>query len=653
MSNIAPSHPVFGGLDACAYSREILAAIPGAAVLAFDRDLRVEFAEGAEFARLGLAIATLVGSRLPDVLPAAWWADMRRHYESALAGRTSTFDFSPGGIHYSFRVSPLVSDGAIVGGLVVSHEVTEQRRLESVAVTHDAVIRESRRLWAPAFDRAPIGMSVVDLDGRWLRVNQSYCRMFGYERDELLGKSFCDLTHPEDLAEDLEWLRSASAGGSGTHEREKRYIARDGSIVWVDVRCEMIRDDHGDPAYVLCLLQNITARRNADLALQASERRLRSILDNTPSAVSVKGPDRRYQMVNRAFEEDFSSLDGGAAGRRDDEVLPPSAVAVERASDDLVLRTGDVIEQEEALPRDGEDRFYLTVKFPVRDDEHQVTAVCAIYTDITERKRREQELQDRVEWTERIHSAIARNRLVLHAQPILDLRSGEISQAELLVRMLAGPGSSAMIPPGDFLPAAERFDLVAAIDLWVVARALEVAAAGHRVEVNLSGKTISDWAHVAEIERMVVDSGAPPENVIFEITETAVAENMESAARFAERLRAVGCSFALDDFGVGFGTFTYLKHLAVDFLKIDIEFVRDLVGNETDRRVVNAIVGVAGDFGMKTIAEGVEDEATLELLRQMGVDYAQGFWIARPGPIAELWPDAQKGRLTPQGSAHE
>ena len=141
----------------------------------------------------------------------------------------------------------------------------------------------------------------------------------------------------------------------------------------------------------------------------------------------------------------------------------------------------------------------------------------------------------------------------------------------------------------------------------------------------------------------MADGPAPPENVIFEITETAVADNLAAVRPFANRLRALGCSFALDDFGVGFGTFTYLKHLPVDYLKIDIEFVRDLVSNETDRRVLHAMVGVARDFGMKTIAEGVENQATLDLLGELGVNYAQGFLTGRPGPIDELWPTIRNG----------
>jgi EAL domain-containing protein (putative c-di-GMP-specific phosphodiesterase class I) len=165
---------------------------------------------------------------------------------------------------------------------------------------------------------------------------------------------------------------------------------------------------------------------------------------------------------------------------------------------------------------------------------------------------------------------------------------------------------------------------------------VQLAADGSRVEVNLSAKTISDRNLVDRIEQAVLASGCPPGNLIFEITESAVADHLDAASAFALRLRNLGCRFALDDFGVGHGTFTYLKHLAVDYLKIDIQFVRELLSDDSNLRVVQAIISVAKQFEIKTIAEGVEDEATFDQLRSMGVDYVQGYWIGRPGPLQEL-----------------
>src|SRR5205807_3197022 len=163
-----------------------------------------------------------------------------------------------------------------------------------------------------------------------------------------------------------------------------------------------------------------------------------------------------------------------------------------------------------------------------------------------------------VTWVEEIRDAISSGRLVLHAQPILDLRTGEIAQEELLVRI--DDGSGGLIPPGAFIPAAERFGLIHEIDRWVVGQGLELARSGRRVEVNLSAHSIGD-RQITKLVAAGLEDGVQGENLIFEITETAVAANFSEARDFAERLSRLGCGFALDDFGTGFGSFSYLKHV--------------------------------------------------------------------------------------------
>ena len=298
--------PVSGGLlDLRTYGHEVLAALPGAAVLIFDLDLRVSFADGDEFRRVGVDRVSIEGRVLPDVLPAASWARLRGPYEGALKGERSAFDFTSQGSTYAIRVSPIVVDDEIVGALTVSSSVSEERRLQSRINAQAIDLRVSERLLAAAFDHAPTGMSLLDLEGNWLRVNDAYCKMLGYKREELLDKSFRDLSHPDDIEADVIWLRRARAGEIASLERDKRYIARDGSTVWVHARAEVISDDDGNPAYTVSLLQDITERRISDQALRASEKRLSSILDNSPDAVSVQGRDHRYQLVNDAFERRY------------------------------------------------------------------------------------------------------------------------------------------------------------------------------------------------------------------------------------------------------------------------------------------------------------------------------------------------------------
>jgi PAS domain S-box-containing protein len=493
----------------------------------------------------------------------------------------------------------------------------------------------SDELLGSAFDRSPIGMSVANLDGRWLGINDAYCRMLGYTREQLAGLSFRDLTHPDDLAADCEFLAATLAGELDISEREKRYVRKDGSILWARVRAELIRDEADEPLYFVSHLQDITERRSTQNLLRDSERTLRSVIDNTPAIICVKGRDHRYKLVNQEFEQWCGVPSEGIVGHSAAEMPWGPLVEGVWAKDQSVLEGGGTTQEEQMISRDGHERLYLTTRFPILDENGDIHAVCEASTDITERRLEEAAKRERLQCSELIYSALAQDRFVLHGQPIVKLATMKATSVELLIRMRTVGGE--LVAPGEFLPAAERFDLISVIDEWVIDRAIELAAAGRRVTVNVSAKTISDPRQVDRIERAVLAKPASPRNLVFEITETAVADNLDAARTFAMRLRMSGCAIALDDFGVGHGTFTYLSRLPVDYLKIDMQFVRDLLNDAEDRHVVQAIVGVAREFKIETVAEGVEDQATLEALREMGVDYAQGYLTGRPVALPQSW----------------
>jgi EAL domain-containing protein (putative c-di-GMP-specific phosphodiesterase class I) len=175
--------------------------------------------------------------------------------------------------------------------------------------------------------------------------------------------------------------------------------------------------------------------------------------------------------------------------------------------------------------------------------------------------------------------------------------------------------------------------MIQAIDQWMLCRALELLAAGRAVAVNVSARSLTERRMLDDVRRSLESSGADPSHLTFEITETAAAENADAAMRFAAGVERLGCRLALDDFGTGFGAMTYLKSIPAHFLKIDMDFVRGLPGDEGNQRVVRTIVEIARRHGQRTIAEGVEDTATAEMLRQFGVDYAQGHLYAEPAPV--------------------
>ena len=238
---------------------------------------------------------------------------------------------------------------------------------------------------------------------------------------------------------------------------------------------------------------------------------------------------------------------------------------------------------------------------------------------------------DRLEWVGRIRSAIEEERLALHSQPIVEIASGQTVAEELLVRLTDREG--ALVPPAAFLPTAERFGFVREIDRWVVRQAARIAARGQAVNVNLSARSVSDPELPSFVEDELGSSGADPERLVFEITETAAASQVDDLKTFAERFRRLGCGLALDDFGTGFGSLSYLKHLSPRYLKIDMEFVHDAARSQADRRLLASIVAFAGSLGMNAVAEGVEDAETVALLRELGVLYAQGYHLGRPGPL--------------------
>ena len=246
-------------------------------------------------------------------------------------------------------------------------------------------------------------------------------------------------------------------------------------------------------------------------------------------------------------------------------------------------------------------------------------------------------------WLGRLRRALREGLFELHYQPILELSSGRVSHHEALVRLADEPGGR-LIPPGAFLPAAERYGLVREIDRLVVGRvAAALADSDHRSEIarqigrcvalNLSALSVTDAGMLAHIERQLARYSVDPARLVVEITETAAISDMRRAEAFCEGVRALGCAIALDDFGVGFGSLYYAKRLPYQYLKIDGDFIRCLASCAEDRVMVSAIVELARGMGRETIAECVGDEPTIELLRELGVDYAQGFQVGRPRPL--------------------
>ena len=570
-----------------------------------------------------------------------------------------------------------------------TQDVTDRHRLETGR-------REAEARFRAAFEHAPIGVCVLSFRGadagRWVTVNPALADMLGHDRDALLAKRVREVIHPDEVDAGRRTMGRLIRGDQERTTVECRMIAADGRVVWTLVTVAAVADASGRPAYGIAQVVDITERKRFEGQLQHladhdaltglfNRRRFEEELDRALADAERYGRRGAVLVLDLDGFKHVNDTLGHPVG---DELIArlSETLRCELRETDVIARLGGdefgvILPQAtdaeagqvaakllRAVARDGvvadssrQVRVTASVglaPFDGRDglspEELLVEADIAMY-DAKEAGRNQAARSERdqagpgrhvsrLSWLERIRAALDEDRFELHAQPIVALADDDgVPAFELLLRMRSDGGE--LVPPATFLPIAERFDLIGAIDRWVVGRAVALLrrehAAGRPVtlSVNLSGRTMGDADFARWLEELLTDAPVPAQRLIVEITETAAIVNLERARALADMLRRFGCRLALDDFGAGFASFAYLKHLRFDVLKIDGEFVRGLRENPTDRLVVEAVVAIARGLGTPSLAEFVGDDETLAAVRALGVDYAQGFHVGRPVPVDE------------------
>ena len=599
-------------------------------------------------------------------------------------------------IPVEISLSPLATEeGTLVSAAI--RDISERKHAENA-------LREAEERFRRAFEDAGIGMALVGIGGdesdRLLQVNDELCAVTGHDREDLLQMRLSTITHPEDLVSAGEGLRQLLGGEISTLQAEQRILNAHGDAVWVTLTSSLVRDDEGEPLYRVVQLQDVSERKRFEGQLQyladhdpltglfnrrrfedelarelATARRyttggavLALDLDNfkyvndtlghaagdallTSVAELLRGPLRESDTLARIGGDEFALILTHAdettarsvATRILDSVREHATVTTHKGTRRTSASIGIALFGEVA---DGitSEELLVEADIAMYDAKEAGRDQLSVYDANSSRHAR---MEARMTWAEQIRRALDEQRFVLHAQPIVPLQGESPPQYELLLRMVGDEGE--LIPPGTFLHVAERAGLVGEIDRWSVRQAVSLLAERQRMgesiqlSVNLSARSISDGDMVTTIRRELAASGVDPRGLIFEITETAAIVNVDRARHFAHALHELGCGFALDDFGAGFASFYYLKHLTFDYLKIDGEFIQDLAESRTNQLVVQALVGIARGLGKRTVAEFVGDAETVAILRDYGVDFAQGFHTGRPGPFDEVLEASKRG----------
>ena len=602
---------------AASMQEQIVVLDDGGTIVAVNEAWRVTARDG------GLA-ADQVGVSYLDICDAA--GDDRYAREVAWAIRSVLSGSLPTAIvvypfgerWYMMRVGPI--EGNPFGKAVVVHaDVTDEAAQEREAA------QQARLL-----DEVDVAVTAVDDAGVLTAWNSAAERVFGWAREDAVGRPKSEVLVIDEGA--------GTWGADGAEAGERRVVMRrrDGSRFHARHRCVHRPAAEGGR---VCVTIDSTVEARALQDIVETNDFLEAVTDSMGEGLVVLDAQGHPVLMNEAAERMLGWQIDEIRGRvMHDVAHAQHADGSPYPLEDCPLvaswrnHVNVRVTDDTFITRDGRRLPVSYTSAPLAGG----AGCVVVFSDATklraEERRLRQELED-LTAVVRIRDMLATGRLTLHAQPIMLLESGEIVQHELLLRVLGSDGS--VQGPVDFLADAERLGLSGDVDRWVVRRSLEVAAGGSPIELNLSAASLNDQQLLEDIATWMDELEVDPATVCFEITETALIADEEAGRRFVARLRDLGCQIALDDFGTGYGGFTYLKKLAVDFLKIDIEFVRDLAHNDASRHVVQAVVHLARSFGLQTVAEGVEDASSLALLRELGVDFAQGYHLGRPAPLVE------------------
>ncbi len=562
--------------------------------------------------------------------------------------------------------------------------------IATVEAQNLALIQAKDRYLA-LYDDNPTMVFNLKADGRILSVNQTGARHLGLSVEEIQDCSIFDFVHEDDYSIIQNLFERCLNNPTQVFKHEIRQVCENGRVIWVRESARLVENEY-QQASLLMVGEDITEARllSEKIAYQASHDSLTGLAnrsqfdDYIKQAVALANTDNTEHALCYLDLDQFKVVNDTCGHLAGDELLRQLGELLRKHTrrNDFVARLGGdefgvlmnncsltesyrACENLRDLVKDfrfaWEDRsFTIGVSIGISainrasgnsvDLLKEADAACYAAKDNGRNRVHvfrpdDEELalrQGEMQWVEKIQQGLEQNRFCLYGQPIVPIAHHEQGMHfETLVRYQDASGH--IIPPGAFLPAAERYNLAPALDRWVISHLFQWIAtepgfleALSLCSVNLSGLSMSDETMLVFISEQFAKWDIPAHKICFEVTETAAIANLSHATRFINQLKERGCLFSLDDFGSGLSSFAYLKNLPVEYLKIDGLFVKDILDDKVDLAMVKSINEVGHVMGKKTIAEFVENEQIFNLLKELGVDYAQGYGIGKPVPLNEL-----------------
>jgi diguanylate cyclase (GGDEF)-like protein/PAS domain S-box-containing protein len=563
--------------------------------------------------------------------------------------------------------------------------------LISTVETQNKSLTRAKDRYLTLFDDNPIMLFNLSEDGIIISVNRTGAKQLGLAVEELQGRSIFQFIPLDDLSVIEALVKHCLANPLAVHKEGFKLVCHDERVIWVKAAARLVENENQQSSLLL-VCEDVTEAHDLTekIVFQASHDALTGLANRSEF-------DRRIVQLVASVRSD--STEHALCYLDLDQFKVVNDTCGHLAGDELLRQLGDLLRKNlrkhDFMARLGGDEFGILMyrcslgeafqacekirdiisdfHFGWEDRSFSVGASigvasinaksgnavellkeadAACYAAKEQGRNRvhvflpdDEELalrQGEMQWVSKIRRGLEQNRFCLHGQPIVPISGNhEKMHFETLVRNL--DDKNLIIPPGAFLPAAERYNLASALDRWVISHLFEWLANKPDFldnlsvcSVNLSGVSLSENAMLAFITEQFDVWAIPTHKICFEITETAAIANLSVATKFINYLRERGSLFSLDDFGSGLSSFAYLKNLPVDFLKVDGFFVKDIVDDKVDFAMVRAINEVGHIMGKKTIAEFVENEQIFNLLNELGVDYAQGYGISKPVPLDEL-----------------